>query len=206
MNYQEIVDTALSYADRQDDEVVTRIDKFLRIVESRINRKLKVRHMSGIFRIQMRIDDEYYELPADFGSLRDIEVRPSIESNTRYTASLVTPEFMNTFRGSMENSEQPKYVIIGRSVQVSPPYDGWILEIVYHRRVCPLTAVDSENWVSDVYPDLYVFGALTEISAFVKDKESTVLWHERFTSLLDEIELDDAISRWSGTPPVMRAL
>ena len=51
MTYNDIVNLTLGYADRQDDEVATRMDNFLRVTEARINRVLMTLDMSCLLNI-----------------------------------------------------------------------------------------------------------------------------------------------------------
>jgi len=200
MNYAEIKALAISYSDRNDIEIVNNVDNFIRIVESRINRALKTQKMETRISITTVAEQEYYDLPADFGGLRDIEIRATEESRTRYTLSYLSPEQMNQ-RSSMDDTGRYKiyYTIIANQIQIMPPQDGKVMELIYHKLIEKLGGVTDTNWISDTYPDLYVFGILVEISSFVKDATAAGLWNERFSSILNEITLDDAKVSMSGT-------
>ena len=63
MNYADIVDLALSYSDRQDSEVVDRMDQFIKIMESRTNRALRTFDMSIRAQLVMVPGQFYYGLP-----------------------------------------------------------------------------------------------------------------------------------------------
>ena len=198
MNYTEIVNLALAYADREDPEVDENMDNFLRIVEARVNRKLQVQRMAIRTQITTQQGQEYYSLPADFGGLRDIEVRPvGAESGGRQTLKYMSPEQMNSYSGS--SGTNIYYTIIANQLQIMNPQDNKTLEIVYYKYLTPLAISNPENWASIYTPDLYVFGLLVEISSFAKDAVAKDLWNQRFIATLDEITTDDEDTRWSGT-------
>jgi len=203
MNYNEIVSLALSYADRTDNEVTSRMDDFLRMTESRVNRAFKVRNMSTRAVLSMIEDQVYYGMPADFNGLRDIEIYDSLTPNSKQTLKYLSPEQMNNRVSASNagvNSAFIYYTIIANQLQITPAQSsGKTMEIVYYQDLRPLGTADPENWVSVYVPDAYVNGLLTEISAFVKDKEAALLWNERFVISLAEISDDDAETRWSGT-------
>lgn len=205
MNYTEIVDLALSFADREDTEVTSRIDQFLLMVESRINRKLKVSDMSTRSVVDLTTtapDQEYFQLPDDFGGLRDIEVN-SASGGKRRTLAYLNPEQMNNrASAAQEGRNGPKiyYTIVARQIQIYPPQQDGFLEIVYYQRIMPLTPTDPNNWISDETPDAYIFGLLTEISSYTKDADAFAIWKGRFDEALDELSLDDSEMRWSGSP------
>ena len=202
MNYTEITELALAYSDREDDEVTTRIDDFILLVESRINRKLKTLDMSvrSVIDLVANPDQEYYQLPDDFGGLRDIEINIGPR---RKTLEYVNPEQMNNIISSTADSLQITkiyYSLIARQVQLWPTQSVGDLEIVYYQRVPNLTAADPNNFISDEFPDCYIHGLVQEISAFAKDADAFGIWKKRFDESLDEIQMEDRENRWSGTP------
>lgn len=205
MDYTDITVLALSYADREDDEVTSRIDQFILLVESRINRKLKVLDMSARSVIDLTTTgptQQYFQLPSDFGGLRDIQV--TISGGSQKTLNYLNPEQMNNLisNSSVDGVGVSKiyYTIIAKQIQMFPPQTVGDLEIVYYQKIPNLNAIDLSNWVSDDSPDCYVFGLLVEISSFVKDADAFAIWKGRFDEALDELTLDDNETRWSGTP------
>jgi len=200
MTYNEILNLALTYADRSDSEVTDRMDDFLKMVESRVNRKLDIQKMAVRSQVFSVADKEYYGLPTDFKAIRDIEIS-ELDGTGRQTLYYLTPEQMN---GELPTVSNIYYTIIADQFQIRPTQTEKILEIVYYQQVPPLTSTEPENWLTSQAPDCYVFGLMVEINAFVKDAEVSMLWDGRFTACLDELDIQDAVSRWSGTPMQMR--
>jgi len=205
MNYSEIVNLVLKYSDRQDAEVSDRIDDFLKVVESRINRVLSVGKMTTRSQVTTVADQEYYGLPSDFAGVRDIEITSAENPSSRQTLQYLNPEQMNNLSTNTEVvNNSIFYTIIANQIQVLPLQSDKILEIVYYQNLPALTSVDVENWLSYGSPDVYLFGLMTEVNAFVKDAEAANLWDSRFKESLAELTEDDAINRWSGSPLQMR--
>ena len=199
MNYAQIVDLTLGYADRQDSEVTTRMDSFLRVVEARINRILMTLDMSCRAKVVMDSATEYYPLPTDYSVMRAIKVINNTNSASRVTLLQVNPDQMANLVNNGE-TQFPCYTIISGNIQVQPFYDNThSLEIDYFKTIPPLSSSITTNWLSDSNPDAYVFGLLVEINSFVKDAESSGLWDGRFQQAMSEITLNDAKSTWSGT-------
>lgn len=202
MKYADIIDLAIEYADRSDDdgEVRNQIDRFLRIVEARVNRKIKVQNQSKRAVIETKEGIEYYGLPYDFSGIRDIEVKQTISGSGRSTPRYVNPEQMNEFvdQGGGTTGEYV-YTIIDGQIQLNPTTIGCLIEIVYYARIPPLDAdTQQENWISIQDPDIYVFGLVVEISVFTKDPDAARVWDERFKEELAALVTDDQESRWSG--------
>ncbi len=201
MNYTEVKKLALDYSDRSDASTINNMDNFLLVVESRVNRLLSVQKMVIRTFLNMIEGQEYYGLPSDFTGLRDIEfqsISPVDGRARRKTLQYVTPEVMNL--QNTEGANVESYTIVADQLQIYPPKDGDILEIIYYRKVTPLSAANVSNWLSDNNPDIYLFGLMVEINSFVKDSEAKQLWEQRFQEALLDLIVDDSVNRWGGTP------
>ena len=157
MDYNSIKSLALSYADREDIDVINRMDDFLRVTESRINRYLDVGEMFNRAVMVTQDDQEYYGLPSDFSTLRDIEIHSGADTNSRITPAYYSPEQFNTAK-SMTSGSGPMYTIIANQIQISPVCTGDYIEIVYAQKIPELNEKNAINWISESAPDLYVFG------------------------------------------------
>ena len=199
MNYADIVSLTLGYADRQDTEVTSRIDLFMRVTEARINRLLMTLDMSCRATTPMSSTTEYYSLPINYSVMRSIKVIDNNNSKSRVTLLQVNPEQMANIINNGE-TQFPCYTVISGDIQVQPFYDNThSLEINYFQTLPPLSTGITTNWLSESNPDAYVFGILVEINSFIKDAEASALWDNRFQQAMSEITLNDAKSTWSGT-------
>jgi len=198
MEYSEIKAIVLQYADSQDKEVLSNIDNFMRVTESRLNKKLKVSEQVLRTRTITDIDQEYYGLPKCYSGIRDIEVT-DVGRTYRTTLQYATPEFMNNISGKGEtipSNDSGYYTVIAQQIQIYPPLDGMVLEIVYYEKLQALNDSFPNNWVSESYPELYIFGIMTEIQAFIKDADMALLWNDRFINEIDELQKHDTDVRW----------
>ena len=196
MNYEEIVNLALSYSDRTDSDITNRMGDFISIVEARINRALRINQMATRSVIITLAEQEQFGLPKDFAGIRDIEVREK-DATKGTTAHYRNPEQMNK---ASANDGNIYYCIIANQIQLYPPQDDNVLEIVYYKLLDHLTETNNTNWLSMRYPDSYVFGLIVEIESFVKNMTGAEMWNQRFESALAEMVHEDQIDRWSGTP------
>jgi hypothetical protein len=212
MNYTEITDLAYDYADRSDADSLAQKDKLLRIVESKINHKLKVMEKEVALSIPIVAGTLNYAMPADFGGLRSIRW----EDNGRHAPmKVLTPEVYDdeidnpphVLRNDPNSGQDIGYIIKeDRRIYISVDLESGDIKGTYLQRVPELTAVATTNWVSDDYPDCYVFGLTTEIASYVKNRESAAFWDARFKEALEDIKDDDFHQKWSGNPLQMRAV
>ena len=200
MIYSEIKAVALAYSMRKDQETVEMMDSFLLMVESKMNRALDTKEMAYRTVLITSEDKGYYGLPDGFISMRDIQVETEISGGEKNTPIYVSPEVMNN--AISINSDVLIYTIIANQIQLHPVQDNQLLEIVYRKRIPALTSKEQSNWVSIQTPDAYIFGLLVEISSFAKDAEAAQLWNSRFDEVLNTLQREDDVNRWSG--PALR--
>ena len=204
MNYTQIIALALSYSDRTDAEVSNRLDDFLRIVEARVNRVIKTMGMEVRTHTVTYGSSRYYALPIDFEGMRNVEVKDTTLSNSKTILEYATPEHLDKL-SNVSGLSSIYYTVVANQIEITPILpDGKILEFIYYRKLIPLTALYPENWVSMSNPDIYVFGLLIEIAAFLKDPIAKQLWDERFKESLAEIQINDSSRRWVGTAMKVR--
>ena len=204
MNLKEIRTAAQSYCDRYDEELVGAIPSFVKVVEGKINNALRTGDQSVRAQIWLMRDEEYYCLPSDWGGARDVEI---LEPGKQYGRTLVylAPEQMNSLNRKRDSSFVGKhnyYTIIAGQIQVAPPTDNEVLEVVYYQRLPALVKDSDTNWLTKKNPDAYIFGLCTEIGAFAKDAELYDTYKNRFAESLIDITAEDQVTRWSG--PALR--
>ena len=202
MNLKEITTAAQAYCDRYDEELVTSMPSFLKVVEGKINNALRVGDQSIRAQIYLERDNEYYGLPGDWGGARDVEILHQGEQHGR-TLTYLAPEEMNKLsRKNGGRNRHNYYTIIANQIQIAPPADSEILEIVYYQRLPALEKDADTNWLTEKNPDAYIFGLCTEISAFAKDVTSYETYKARFAESMIDITMEDQVQRWSG--PALR--
>jgi hypothetical protein len=196
MNYSELQSTAFEYADcTADTSTTAQYANFLQLVESRLNRATFTREQEGESYTTLVGSTYTYALPTDFGRLRNIGVKVDLNTSSN-VATFVPPEFYDSYVAS--GGEVTVYTTFGNNVKIWPVVDGHLLEILYYKKIPPLTAIASTNWVSLNHPDLYLYGLLVEICSFRKDWETSKLWEERFISTIGLLADQNERTKWSG--------
>ena len=203
MNYKEIVVAAQAYTDRYDEELTDSMAAFTRVVEAKINNALRTGEQSVRAQIWLMAGEEYYSLPCDFGGFRDVEILHEGQQHGR-TLVYLAPEQMNQVSRQNNSDRQGHnyYTVIAGQIQIAPPADNQVLEVVYYQRLPELVKDEDTNWLTSKNPDCYIFGLCTEIGAFAKDELSFATYQQRFNGALQDITMEDQITRWSG--PALR--
>jgi hypothetical protein len=207
MNYTEIVAAAKAYSDRLDAEVSVSMPIFITMAEARINRVLKVGDQTYRIYTKSIEGKEYYTLPPEYNGMRILQFNSGeVDSSESATFNLdyVTPEQIVDFQ-QYNLGLGHYYTIVNNSIQVYPPLSGdGTLEIVFYRKVPPLTSSNKDNWMSIDHPDIYLSGICAEIELFVKNFEAAALWNDRMSGAIKELQSNDVDKRWTGSTLVMR--
>jgi len=203
MNFAEIKASVLGYADRYDAEVDGKFSSFVPIVEGRINSVLSTRLSLVDLVIPIVTLDTTFPFPADLLFLKQVKlVNATGEAIFQYISE-------SYFDKVLANGiSKPYYTVTNAAFKVPWTFlnDGTeALHIRYEQQVPPLEVAGS-NWLSIGCPQVYVFGLLVELYAFVKDAEAATLWDVRFKEELDNIENTDYRTQWSGTTPLQTKL
>lgn len=204
MNYKEIITAAQAYTDRYDEELVNAMPAFTRVIEGKINNALRTGDQSVRAQIWLQRGEEYYTLPCDWGGARDVEILHDGQQHGR-TLVYLAPEEMNKLSRQNDSSARGRhnyYTIIAGQIQIAPPADNEVLEVVYYQRLPALMNDGDSNWLTEKNPDAYIFGLCTEISAFAKDEMAFASYQQRFMDSLMDITMEDQVTRWSG--PALR--
>lgn len=210
MNYTDVTDTALGYTDRADDtDVLANIDNMLRLVESKINRRLRTMKMVVDEDIAVVPDQTLYALPSGFRGLR---LAKHVDGDRETPMRLITPEQYANEKDVMYESypldsnvrREILYFIDDEFIYLWRAQDAGNINLLYYLEVPELTAVAATNWVSNDYPDCYTKGLIAEIYAFEEDEASEASWASKFEMALAEIKVEDKHDRWSGAPMQMR--
>lgn len=207
MTYNELVAAAKAYADRLDAEVNLSMPAFVLMAEARINRVLKVGEQTKRIYTNTVDNQEYYTLPSEYNGMRVIQfntIGVDDSQSTTFNLEYATPEQILSYQAANLGLGN-YYTIVNNQIQVYPALPGnGTIEIVFYRKVPPLTASNQNNWMADDNPDIYLSGVCAEIELFVKNYEASKLWDDRMTRGIQEIKSNDVDKRWSGSTLVMR--
>ena len=190
-NYTELQSSVASWLHRTDLSAV--IPDFIALTEERINRALRVRQMETTLATTTIVNNRI-AVPADTVGIKTLWV-PQYEA---------TPLKAQTYESlvSMDNNGVPtSWAWQGDYLY----FDGaGSVKGVLYQKVPTLSNSAPTNWLLTTAPSVYLFGALAEAAAYVKDGESAVGYDGRFQKALDEVSGNSMRDSLSG-PLVARA-
>jgi len=204
MNYTQIKDAVLGYADRYDSEVNTFYPVWLPIVEGRINSVLTTRLSLKDAVLPVVSTDQVFDFPSDLLFLKQVMLKDDTgEAIFQYVSEYYLEQALAV------GASKPYYTVTNNKFKVAWNFKNDATEeihIRYEQLVPTLTVGAPTNWLATSSPQVYIFGLLVEVYAFVKDAEAATLWDARFKEELDNIENTDYRVQWSGTTPLQTKL
>jgi hypothetical protein len=184
-------------------ELSSRIPTFIALAERRMYRQLRAKEMQS--RAVALLNAEYEYLPYDFieiisiaaGQGRDVtsgwpEQRARLRgmSNGQLENTYgMTPT--GNYMGTPVSSALPEaFAVVGKQIRFAPrptplpdlppqimdPTQYRNFEAVYWQRFQPLSDANATNIILDVYPELYLYGALIEAEPYLVNDERIGIW------------------------------
>lgn len=189
-SFSELVTAIGNWMARTD--LSDRIPEFIALAEAKFNRNLFVPQMEqrSTASVDTESDDpEFISLPTDFQTMRSVRLngvtgKPRLE--------FMSKSQIDDYRSSTDNvSGQPAYfAIVGEEMELAPtPNEDYSLEMVYRRTIPALSNSNTTNWLLDLAPDAYLYGALMEASAFMVEDERVPLWSTALKAVVDQINV-----------------
>lgn len=96
--------------------------------------------------------------------------------------SYLPPSILRTRFRSSGGDQSSNYSVVGRAIWTAPGSSD--ISIIYQAAEPPMVADSDENEIARVYPNLYIFGATSQLQAFVQDDDEEAKARNRFNAEL----------------------
>jgi hypothetical protein len=136
-------------------------------------------------------------LPVDYLAWRSV----TWLGNPLRELAYVHPSIMASRYPNLPIDLPSAFTIEGATLRVMPQ-NATPLKLLYYQLV-PSLAANATNWLMSAFPDLYLFGALTEAQAYAVNADTATLWKARRDELFDEVERLSNKSRGAGAVRVL---
>lgn len=169
------------------------IDDFIDIAESRIDTRLKLRTNELRSTATAPTSDRFLALPDGFLQMR----RLTITGNTNFEIHYKAPEAMTVSNAS----GRPRYYTITSQIEFDRvPDSGYTLEMSYYRTLTPLTTSNTTNDVLTNYPELYLYGSLSELHRWARDENTAGYYDGLFEQKLIDAQKQENRGRYGAAP------
>ena len=185
MTYAELKTNIANFLNRSD--LTRQLDFFIDATEAEFNRRLRVKDM--IKRATATADSQYLSLPTDW--LEAINVQ--LDGNNFTPLMQQSIESLDIYRKSVDNvSNQPVYyALVDNTIELAPtPDSSYTLQLTYYSTIDALSDSNTSNFISNSYPDAYLYGALKHASIYLMEDDRVALFTQQFEKALEEMRLE----------------
>lgn len=203
--YNKLVSAIGDWINRTD--LVDIIPQFISLTESEVTRTLRVPAMER--RLLTDVTSGVVLLPFDFLEAKSMffitdSNRVTIEKTNFSKVSQIISN-----RGGAVSGYPTHFARTGTQLAIAPAvadctdcieleYYTSIPSIVPDARI-PTIDPDGSNWLLDMAPEIYLFGALHEASMYIKDLERAEYWRSKFEMSIAKLQKMSDISEYSGS-------
>jgi hypothetical protein len=195
--YAQLKSTLADYLNR--DDLTAIVPTFIKLAESKFNRKLRVRQM--VTRANATIDTAFFSPPADWLESKEFQ----LNTNPITKLEFITESYGNELRATRFTAGgKPRYyTVVGSQLEFIPtPDTEYQGELTYYAKIPALSDANTSNWLLAYAPDLYLYGALIEAEPYLKNDERVAVWGELYLRVVADIEVADERASVASTPLV----
>lgn len=183
------------------DDLTSVIPSFISLAEAKFNRRIRDYRM--VKRATAEVDAGYSAVPADW--LQNI--RFQLNTTPITTLEYVTPDQAAEERAFYVGNEKSKFfTMIGKQFQLIPAPDGtYDAELTYYAKIPALSDSVTDNWLLDVAPDVYLYGALMEAAPYLDDQEKLGTWGNLLEQAMQALQIEQDRASVGSSSLRMRA-
>jgi hypothetical protein len=169
--------------------------------ENRIYRDLRVRQMETA--LNSTIASGVIAVPTGYVELKNAYVSGSpAQALQRKDA-----EFIYANYPTRSSQGKPKFIAREATNLIFGPYpdSAYTIKGVYYKKLDPLSASNTTNWLITDAPDLILFASLCEAAAYIQEDERLPLWERKYAQIAQRVQENDDQEEFSGSPISMSA-
>jgi hypothetical protein len=167
-------------------DLTTKLDDFIALAEQPILRELKLRvneaSVTGAATASIAI-------PAGVDRIVRLEV---VDGNVRYALDYTSPGIEDTATGLPRS-----FTVQENAIRLIPaPSGAYTYTLHYIPNLSPLSDSNTSNWALANAPDVYLFGALEQLSHYTQHDEMAMKYRQMSQSAMDAVKRQDEARRF----------
>ena len=173
----------------QRSDLVAVIPDLITLAEAQINQRLDARQQDTTASIATVASTESASLPTGVINVRAMQ----ITSTTPYvTLDYVTPEQLRLMDAYGATGQPNKYTVVGLTMYMRPIPDAiYTITCTYKGTIPALSDAVTSNYVLTAYPDVYLYGALSNAGPYINDDVRVAKWQQAFVLALQGANSSD---------------
>jgi hypothetical protein len=197
--YAELQSAIADFLDR--DDLTSVIPTFIYAAEKQMEKE--IRHPRMMRRSEGQIDSRYSPVPPTWLET----IRLHISGTPSYRLELTSLDDMLQLREqSGGGSGRPThYAHFGENIEVYPnPDTEYDIELMYYEKLPFLSDSNTSNWLLEVAPEAYLYGALVHSAPYLKDDARLQVWGSLYAGAVAGVNKQADQARFGGSGLRMR--
>ena len=197
--YAELQSAIADFLDR--DDLTSAIPTFIYAAEKQMEKE--IRHPRMMRRSEGQIDSRYSPVPPTWLET----IRLHISGTPSYRLELTSLDDMLQLREqSGGGSGRPThYAHFGENIEVYPnPDTEYNIELMYYEKLPVLSDSNTSNWLLEVAPEAYLYGALVHSAPYLKDDARIQVWGSLYAGAVAGVNKQADQARFGGSGLRMR--
>ena len=195
--YAELKTAIADWLHRKD--LAARIPDFIMLAENRMNTEIRSRELEVILPVWASAANSTIDLPSDMVEMRRLRMSGDRQDVLTY----VTPDALASRYGNSASGYPSVFTVIGNKLQFGPVPDvNYLMELIYQRRITPLSDAAPSNWILSKYPDAYLYGALLAAIPYTQEDNRAAVFSPLYNLAITNI---NAVDWYSGSTLQVRA-
>lgn len=197
LNKTELVNYTLSLVNREtDQDLIKSMDSFISIVESRFIPQLRL--PPNEYTVSTKTDSYgRIGLPNNYIECKFPSCKNSLGEDVvlqRYSEEQGIPLL------NVEGEDPQGFFRFGYNLQLTP-IKAEVPCTLYFWGVISSLLDYPDNFVLGMYPQIYVYGLMSEITGFLKDMDKAAYWDSKFIKSISDLQSVEDTARYSGSTP-----
>ena len=197
--YSELKTAIADFLDR--DDLTSVIPTFISLAESQMQKG--IRHHRMMRRSEGQIDSRYSPVPPTWLET----IRMHVVSDRSYRLELTSMDDMLQLREDYSDTagRPTHYAHVGENIEVYPNPDAeYNIELLYYEKLTALSDSNASNWLLEVAPEAYLYGALLQAAPYLKDDARLQIWGGLYAGAVESVNQEAKRARFGGSGLRMR--
>lgn len=197
--YAELKSAIADFLDRDDLTAV--IPTFIYAAEKQMEKE--IRHPRMMRRSEGQIDSRYSPVPPTWLET----IRLHISGVNSYRLELTSLDDMLQLRERYNGvaGRPTHYAHFGENIEVFPNPDAeYDIELMYYEKLPVLSDSNTSNWLLEIAPEAYLYGALVHSAPYLKDDARLQVWGSLYAGAVAGVNKQAEKARYGGSGLRMR--
>jgi hypothetical protein len=184
-NYADLQTSVANFLHRSD--LTSIIPDLIQLAEAKLYKDIDAKLQDTVAQISATKGVESVSLPNDFINMRSLVLL----SSPNVTLDYYSPDAYYAAKPWNSAGTPAIYTIINNTLYLQDiPDSNYSLKVVYRAKI-PTLATASTNWLMTNFPNVYLYGTLSEAAPYMMNDERLPVWNAKYQEAILTVNQQD---------------